>query len=256
MAELIGKGDDVLLYLDERRKFLIKVEDRVFHTHKGLVDLSKLVGKPYGTVIKSSLEVSFVALKPTICDYMYKLSRKTQVLYFKDVALIILRLGIGPGSRVVEGGTGSGALASALAFYVRPHGKVYSYDVRGDVLEVARRNLARAGVLDHVELRHADLSQGIEEEDVDAVVLDLASPWEVVPHAYRALKGSGGLASFSPTVNQVERTVKVLREEGFVDIEVVECLLRGLKVEEGATRPHSFMVAHTGYIVFARKMLK
>lgn len=256
MTELISRGDDVLLYLDERRKFLVKVEDRVFHTHKGFVDLSKLVGKPYGTVIKSSMEVPFVALKPTIYDYMYKLARKTQVLYFKDVALIILRLGVGPGSRVVEGGTGSGALASALAFYVRPNGKVYSYEVRGDVLEVAKRNLARAGVLDVVELKQADLSRGIEEEDVDAVVLDLASPWEVVPHAYRALRGSGGFASFSPTINQVERTVKALREVGFVDIEVVECLLRGIKVEEGATRPHSFMVAHTGYIVFARKMLK
>lgn len=256
LAELINKGNDVLLYLDERRKFLVKVEDRAFHTHKGFIDLSKLVGKPYGTVIKSSLEVPFVALKPIIYDYIHKLSRKTQVLYFKDVALIVLRLGIGPGSRVVEGGTGSGALASALAFYVRPHGKVYSYEVREDVLEVAKRNLARAGVLEYVELKHADLSRGIEEEDVDAVVLDLASPWEVVPHAYKALKGSGGFASFSPTINQVERTVKALREGGFVDVEVVECLLREIKVEEGATRPHSFMVAHTGYIVFARKALR
>jgi len=256
MEEVIKRGDDVLLYLDERRKYLVKAEDKVFHTHKGFVELSSIIGKPYGSVVQSSLSVPFVALKPTIYDYMYRLSRKTQVLYFKDVALIVLRLGLGPGARVVEGGTGSGALTSVLAFFVRPNGRVYSYEVRKDILEVARRNLAKARVLDYVELKHADLSRGIDEVGVDAVVLDLASPWEVIPHAYKALKGSGGFASFSPTINQVERTVAALRKHGFVDIEAVECLLRGFKVEEGATRPYSFMVTHTGYLVFARKALK
>jgi len=112
MEEVIKRGDDVLLYLDERRKYLVKAEDKVFHTHKGFVELSSIIGKPYGSVVQSSLSVPFVALKPTIYDYMYRLSRKTQVLYFKDVALIVLRLGLGPGARVVEGGTGSGALTS------------------------------------------------------------------------------------------------------------------------------------------------
>jgi tRNA (adenine57-N1/adenine58-N1)-methyltransferase len=256
LEEVIERGSDVLLYLDERRKYLVKAEGRVFHTHRGFIDLSSLVGKPYGSVVESSLKVPFVALKPTIYDYIYKLSRRTQVLYFKDIALIVLRLGIGPGAKVVEGGTGSGALASALAFFVKPTGRVYSYEVREDLLEVARANLARVGVLDYVELKHADLSKGIEEDGVDAVVLDLATPWVVVPHAHRALKGSGGFASFSPAINQVERTVAALRAEGFVDVEAVECLTRGFKVEEGATRPHSFMVAHTGYLVFARKALR
>jgi len=256
LAEEIRRGDYVLLYLDERRKYLVKVEDRLFHTHKGYVDLSKLVGRPYGCRVESSMGVPFIALRPTIYDFIDKVARKTQILYYKDIALIVLRLGIGPGSRVVEGGTGSGALASALAFFVRPDGKVYSYEVRGDVLEVARENLARAGVLEYVELKNKDMTKGIDERDVDAVVLDLASPWEVIPHAYEALKGGGRIASFSPTINQVERTVEALRREGFVDVEAVECLLRTFKVEPGATRPHTFMVAHTGYVVFARKALK
>ncbi len=256
MTEEIKQGDDVLLYLDERRRYLVKVEDRSFHTHKGYVELRELIGRPYGVSVESNLKVSFIALKPTIYDYIAKLARRTQILYYKDIALIILRLGIGAGSRVVEGGTGSGALASALAFFVKPTGKVYSYEVRSDVLEVARKNLARVGLLDYVELKNKDLTEGIEEKEVDAVVLDLASPWDVVPHAYEALKGGGGLASFSPTINQVEKTVEALRREGFVDIEAIECLLRKLKVEVGATRPHTFMVGHTGYLVFARKSIK
>lgn len=256
VSEKIREGDFVLLFLDGKRKYLVRAENRVFHTHKGYVNLSDLIGKPYGINIKSSLGVTFIALRPTISDFISKIARKTQVLYYKDIALIILKLGIGPGARVVEGGTGSGALASALAFFVKPNGKVYSYEINKDTLELARRNIARAGVLDYVELKNKDLTENIDEEEVDAVVLDLASPWDVVPHAYRALKSSGGFASFSPTINQVERTVKALREYGFVDIEAVECLLRGFKVEEGATRPHSFMVAHTGYLVFARKALK
>ncbi|RLF14863.1 MAG: hypothetical protein DRJ97_05420, partial [Thermoprotei archaeon] len=245
MPEEIKRGDYVLLYLDERRKYLIKVENKTFHTHKGYIDLSSLIGKPYGVRVESNLKVPFIALKPTINDFIGKIARKTQILYYKDIALIVFRLGIGPGARVVEGGTGSGALASALAFFVKPYGKVYSYEVREDVLELARKNLSKVGVIDYVELKNKDLTKGIDEEEVDAVVLDLASPWDVVPHAYRALKGGGGFASFSPTINQVEKTVEALRREGFVDIEAVECILRSFKVKVGATRPHTFMVAHT-----------
>jgi len=257
MVELISEDSDVLLYLDRKRTYLVRVEpEKSFHTHKGYVQLGELIGKEYGTVIASSMGIEFAALKPTLRDHIFKTSRRTQISYPKDISLIILYSGIGPGSRVVEAGTGTGALTSALAHYVKPNGKVYSYEVRKEFQKNAEKNLERAGLLDYVELKEGDVTLGIEEKEVDAVVLDMATPWLVVPHAYGALKGSGVLVSFSPTVEQIVRTVEALQENGFVGIETVETFIRFMQVERGKTRPQTFMTGHTGYLTFARKAIR
>lgn len=107
-----------------------------------------------------------------------------------------------------------------------------------------------------MELKNKDVTVGIDEADVDAVILDLATPWLVIPHAYSALKPCGTLVSFSPTIDQVVKTAEALKENSFIDIETVECLMRGIQTERGKTRPQTLMVGHTGYITFARKIIK
>ena len=247
----------MLLFLTPKKTYLVKVEkDKTFHTHKGYVNLGDLIGKEYGVWIESNIGAKFAALKPLIRDYIFKSFRKTQIIYPKDMALIILFSGIGPGSQVVEAGTGTGALTSALAYYVRPTGKIYSYEIREEFVEAAKKNIARAGLEDFVEIKVADITKGIEEHEVDAVVLDLATPWLVVPHAYTSLKSSGSFVSFSPTIDQVVKTVEALKENGFVGIETFECLLRGMQIQRGKTRPQTLMTGHTGYITFARKASK
>ncbi len=257
MSQTIREGEDVLLYLDRKRTFLVRVEKgKSFHTHKGFVQLDDLVGKEYGTRITSSMDVEFVALKPILRDYIFKIKRRTQISYPKDIALILMFSGVGSGSRVVEAGTGTGSLTSALAFYVKPNGRVYSYEIRLEFVEMALKNLKRVGVSEYVELKNKDITEGIDEEEVDAVILDMATPWLVVPHAYSALKGSGVLVSFSPTIDQVVKTVEALKENGFVAIETVESLMRRMQIERGKTRPQTLMTGHTGYITFARKAFK
>jgi tRNA (adenine57-N1/adenine58-N1)-methyltransferase len=253
----IGEGDYVLLCLDPRRTYMVKVEaGKSFHTHKGFIKLDELIGKEFGAAVQSSLGIEFTALKPSLTDYIIKSSRKTQITYPKDAALIVMFSGIGPGSRVVESGTGTGALTMALAHYVKPEGRVYSYELREEFQKNAEKNLKRANLLDFVELKSGDITDGIEERDLDAVVLDLAVPWLVVPHAYEALKPSGIIVSFSPTIDQVVKTTEALKENNFVFIETVECLMRAMQVERGKTRPHTMMTGHTGYITHARKTLK
>jgi tRNA (adenine57-N1/adenine58-N1)-methyltransferase len=255
--EKISEGDYVLLCLDPRRTYMVKVEaGKTFHTHKGYVKLDELIGKEFGVAFQSSLGILFTALKPTLEDYIMKSSRKTQITYPKDAALIVMFSGIGPGSRVVESGTGTGALTMTLAHYVKPQGRVYSYELREEFQKNAEKNLKRANLLDFVELKSGDVTAGIEERDADAVVLDLAVPWLVVPHAYEALKASGTIVSFSPTIDQVVKTTEALKENNFVFIETVECMMRGMQVERGKTRPHTMMTGHTGYITHARKTLK
>ena len=257
MSQTISEGDRVLLYLDRKRTYLVMMEkEKSFHTHKGFIQLGELIGKEYGTCVTSSMGVEFVALKPILRDYIFKMLRKTQITYPKDIALIVMFSGAGPGSRIVEAGTGTGALTTALAFYVKPEGCVYSYEVRQEFMETASKNLERAGVSEYVEFKNKDVTEGIDEEDVDAVILDLATPWLVIPHAYLALKGSGTLVSFSPTIDQVVKTVEALKESGFVAIETIECLMRRMQIMKGKTRPETLMTGHTGYITFARKTLR
>ncbi len=253
----IAEGDTLLLSYKQRKSYMVKAEaGKDFHTHKGFIRFSDIIGKEYGSTVLSSLGVEFVVLKPLLRDYIMKSARQTQINYPKDIALIIMFSGIGPESQVVEAGTGTGALTMSLAFYVQPKGKIHSYEIREEFTAIAQKNLKRAGLIDYVELKNKDITAGIDETDVDSVILDLAVPWLVVPHAYNALKPCGTVLSFSPTIDQVVKTAEALRENGFVDVETIECLMRGMQVERGKTRPHTLMTAHTGYITYARKATK
>ena len=254
---IISEEDLVLLCLDPRRTYMVKVEaGKTFHTHKGYVKLDELLDKEFGSVVQSSLGAHFIALKPALTDYIMKSSRNTQITYPKDAALIVMFSGIGPGSRVVESGTGTGALTTALAYYVKPSGKVYTYELRSEFQKNAEKNLKRSNLLNYVEMKSGDITTGIEERDLDAVILDLATPWLVIPHAYEALKPSGILVSFSPTIDQVVKATEALRENNFILIETVECIMRAMQIERGKTRPQTLMTGHTGYITHARKTLK
>jgi len=256
MNEKIGDGDYLLLYLKPRKTYMVKAESaKTFHTHRGFIKFDDLIGKEFGSSVTSNLGATFFALKPTLQDYIMKSARQTQITYPKDIALIIMFSGIGPGSLVVEAGTGTGALTLALCFHVQPTGKVYSYEIREEFAAVAARNLQRAGVKDYAELKNKDITLGIDETNVDAVILDLATPWLVITHARAALKPCGTLVSFSPTIDQVVQTVEALAQNGFIAVETIECLMRGMQVERGKTRPQTLMTAHTGYVTFARKAI-
>jgi tRNA (adenine57-N1/adenine58-N1)-methyltransferase len=184
-----------------------------------------------------------------------KIKRLTQVLYPKDIGYILFQTGVGAGSRVVEAGTGSGALTCAVADAVRPDGIVYSYEINPKFQKMACKNIERAGLMSYVELKESDVTEGIDERGVDAVLLDMATPWLVVPHAYNALNGGGVLVSFSPTIEQVKKTVDALNIQKFVDVETVELILRKINVEENRTRPKTLMIGHSGYVTTARKVL-
>jgi len=256
-TQKIKEGNYVLLYLGRRKTYLVKAEKgKTFHTHRGFIEFDDLIGKEYGSTVLSNLRTEFTVLKPLLRDYIMKSVRKTQIIYPKDIALIVMFSGIGPGSRIVEAGTGTGALTTALAYYVKPDGRVYSYEMREEFTKNAEKNLKRADLKDFVELKNKDVTVGIDESDVDAVILDLAIPWVVVPHAYTALRPCGTIVSFSPTIDQVVKTVEALKENSFVDNETSECLLRRMQIERGKTRPQTLMTGHTGYITFARKATK
>jgi len=253
-GKLIETGDEVLLYLNERKSWIAKVEaGKKFHSHKGIVDLGELVGKPYGSEVRTTLGATLKVLPADYLDHLERIARRTQVIYPKDMAYITLMANVRSGSKVVECGTGSGALTSYLASHVRPGGKVITYEVREEFQENARKNIERLGLLESVEFKLKDITEGIDERDVDAVVLDMATPWLVVGMAYSALRTGGRIVSFSPTINQVEKSVDEMHKSGFVSVKTVELIMRTYKVKVNETRPDMVMVGHTGYIVSARR---
>jgi tRNA (adenine57-N1/adenine58-N1)-methyltransferase len=253
---IIRDGNYLLVVLDDKRRWIVKAEaGGDLHTHKGIVKFDDLIGREFGTIVESA-KTEFTVFKPTMADMaLLKIIRQTQIVYPKDSALIVINCGIVPGSIVVEAGTGSGSLTTMLASYVKPTGRVYTYEVREDFINLAKKNIERTGVSEWVEIKNRDISNGIDEKDVDAVVLDLATPWLFIQSARGALKGGGSLLSYSPTIEQTQKTVRALEDNLFRDVQTFESLVRKILVREGKTRPETFMVGHTGYMTFARKAL-
>ena len=245
-----------MLLSPQGKRFLVQVEPRKFSTHLGELDLEKLTHIPQGGVIYTHKGIPFITLKPTLYDFLHHLKRRTQIIYPKDLGYILMRLGIGPGSRVIECGAGSGALTMTLAWWVRPTGRVYTYEREEKFAYLCQENLAWAGLMDWVEIKIRDIVVGFEEKEVDAVFLDVKTPWLYLSQAWDALKAGCVLGMLVPTTNQVCEILRTLSGLPFTDIEVLELLLRRYKTVAERLRPQDRMVAHTGYLIFARKMLR
>lgn len=251
--DTITEDSLVLVFRDRRRRWLIRPKDTPrLHTHLGILDVSSLIGREFGITATTTLGDSLTILKPTIEDLVMKLSRKTQVVYPKDLGLIVVKLGIHSGSRVIETGTGSGATTALMAYLVAPEGMVYTYDINLEFQSVAKKNIEKVGLTKFVTFREGDSKLGFLERGMDAGVLDVGDPWEVVHSMKESLKPSAPMVSITPTTNQAERLVAKMKEEGFVSIETVEILLRHLEARVGMTRPSNIMMGHTAYLTFGR----
>lgn len=219
----------------------------------GTFDVEKLRAS-IGRVVRVGSR-PFMVLEPSLRDLNDTLLRGPQVLTPKDIASLRFELDLAPGSRVVEAGTGSGALTLALARAAGPSGRVYSYDLRADLQDVARKNAHRAGLEEAIEFRAGDVREAIDERGVDGVVLDLPDPWVAVPAAWEALRPCGTLATFSPNMEQVKETAAAIRKRPFVETRTIELIEREMEVREIGMRPSFAPLGHTGYLTFARKVL-
>ncbi|MBD3212700.1 MAG: methyltransferase domain-containing protein [Candidatus Lokiarchaeota archaeon] len=257
---IIQNGDFVFIVLDPRRRWLAQAKSgEEFHTHRGIIYFDDIIGKSYGICTFShphdSQGYKFYILKPLPSDFILHMSRKTQIIYPQDAGLILLYGGIGPGSKVLEAGTGSGALTCILGSYVRPNGHIYSYDIRDKSLKQARRNVKNARLDDVITIRKGNIvDDKLNHKNIDAVVLDMPIPWVAIRKVKDYLKLSGCIVSFSPTIEQVKKTTFALEEHEFFEIKTVELLLRDMQIKRSATRPDSRMVGHSGYLTFARKI--
>lgn len=253
MSRVFAPGDRVLLLDRKRRRYLVALAPGgEFHSHAGVVPHDELIGRPEGTVVRSTRGAVYTAFRPTLADFVLEMPRGAQVIYPKDLGPILMLADIFPGARVLESGIGSGALSMTL---LRAGAVVHGYEIRDDFARRAQRNVAdflgeEAASRYHVELR--DCYEGIDLTGLDRVVLDLPEPWQVVPHAASALVPGGILVAYTPSIVQVMQLREALAEHGFELAQTLEVLNRTWHVDGVAVRPDHRMVAHTGFLTHAR----
>lgn len=250
------EGDQALIIDRRGRRYLIKLHSAdKYHTHLGNFAHSTVIGQEEGARVTTSSGHMLLVVKPTMADFTRQMPRIATVVYPKDLGAILIFGDIFPGATVLEAGSGSGAVTIALARAVGDEGQIISYDLREDMIKRARAN---ADTLlpntSHVTFKLGDVYQGLEENELDRIILDLPEPWHVVPHAAEALVPGGVFLSFLPTVMQVHDLTQTLRSQGTFDIiETVEILLRPWSVTSRSIRPAQRMVGHTGFITTARR---
>jgi tRNA (adenine57-N1/adenine58-N1)-methyltransferase len=244
----------VLVIDPKNRRYLIRLkEGGSFHTHAGILGHDSLIGSLEGSTVAGSTGRGFVVVRPTLADVVVKMPRGAQVIYPKDLGAILVAADAGPGMLVLEAGVGSGALSMAL---VRAGCRVVGYEIREDFAERARANVTSwigdEPSADRYRVEIRDVYEGIDEPDLDRVVLDLPEPWRVVSHAEGAMRPGGILCCYLPTINQTAQLRAALERSSFGLESTFEVLHRTWHVEDRSVRPDHRMVAHTGFLTTAR----
>ncbi len=273
-----AEGETVLLIDRGGNRRLLKLRAGAkAHGHKGYLEHDRMIGEPEGTLVRSVSGSTYLVFRPRLSDFVLEMPRRSAIIYPKDVGFILGWADIYPGATVVESGLGSGSLTLALLRAVGPSGQVIVYEQRADMIASALINirafqtsidattgdlLDEAAALDsdhdapsNLVVHEADIYEGIEETEVDRLVLDLAEPWRVVPHALDALRPGGMIATYSPSILQVQHTTDVLEStRAFSQIETLEVLYRPWHLKGQSVRPVQQMVSHTAFLTFARRL--
>jgi tRNA (adenine57-N1/adenine58-N1)-methyltransferase len=253
VSEPFAEGDQVLLIDVKKRRYLVTLEaGGEFHTHAGVIAHDDLIGAAEGSSFRSTRGSAMLAIRPTLADFVLKMPRGAQVIYPKDLGPLLMLADIFPGARVLESGVGSGAMSMTL---VRAGAVVHGYELREDFANRARKNVRTFlgdEALDRYTVEHRDVYEGVDEVDLDRVVLDLPEPWRAAKHAARAMHRGGILVAYTPQITQAVQLRDELDSQGFGMIDTVEVLNWGWHIEGQSVRPDHRMVAHTGFLTSAR----
>ena len=239
MKVLISKND----------RFLVKDTSKDYHTKHGFFKKEDL--KKSGKAIKTNTGKEFSIFNPYFIDLYRRIKRDAQIIPLKDISLIIAETGINNKSKIVDAGSGSGALCCFLANIAKD---VTTYDIREDFIEIVKHNIDYLK-LKNVKIKNKNIYDGIDEKDVDLIVLDLPEPWKAIESAKKALKAGGFLVSYSPTIPQTADFVnKINSDKNFVHVKTSEVIERNWEIDERKVRPKSKGLGHSGFLSFARKV--
>jgi tRNA (adenine57-N1/adenine58-N1)-methyltransferase len=256
MSAPFEAGERVLLIDQRERTYVFALQaGATYHTHAGTLAHDDLIGQPEGTRVTTARGMVLSAFRPRFADYVVKMPRGAQVVYPKDLGPIVVYADVFPGARVLEAGTGSGALTIALCRAVGEQGRVVSYELRPEHRERARANIEGffGKIPARLERREGDVTAaGSRADRFDRLVLDLPEPWASLPELRPALEPGAVVCAYLPTTIQVQQLVLALPDAGFLHLETFEVLKRGWHVTTRSVRPDHRMVGHTGFLTVAR----
>lgn len=255
-------GDRVQLTGPKGRLNTIALEPgKIFHTHRGGVEHDAVIGQPDGSVVLGTTGEEYLALRPLLNDFVMSMPRGAAIIYPKDAAQILAFGDIFPGATVVEAGVGSGALSLWLLRAIGPAGRLHSFERRDEFAQVARGNVTSflGGDPENWTVTVGDLVEElpgvVAPGEADRVILDMLAPWECVDEVAEALTPGGVLVCYIATVTQLSRVAEAIRRTGlFTDPDSSETMVRGWHVEGLAVRPDHRMIAHTGFLITARRL--
>ncbi|UYB34673.1 tRNA (adenine-N1)-methyltransferase [Arthrobacter koreensis] len=244
-----------------RRNTITLTEGGAFHTHRGYLPHEAVIGVPEGTIVTNTTGHQYQVLRPLLSDFVLSMPRGAAVVYPKDAGQIVTMADIYPGARVVEAGVGSGALSISLLRAVGDNGSLHSYERREEFADIARGNVETffGGPHPAWNITLGDFQDEVvrtqKPGSVDRVVLDMLAPWECTDAVATVLAPGGVWISYVATVTQLSRTAEAIRADGrFTEPEGWESMVRGWHLEGLAVRPDHRMVAHTGFLLSARRL--
>ena len=228
-----------------------------WHSHKGWINHDSIIGVSEGTTLLSSSGTQYQAMRPLLNDYLLSMPRGATIIYPKDSAVIVGYADIFPGAKVLEAGAGSGALSISLLRAIGQSGQLTSFEARDEFLENAKGNVKNYfGELPKTwKLIHGRVEDAQFSGQFDRVIFDMLAPWDCLESAFQALIPGGVLCCYVATTTQLSKTAEAIKARGdFSEPESFETLLRSWHHEGLAVRPMHSMNAHTGFLLFTRKL--
>jgi tRNA (adenine57-N1/adenine58-N1)-methyltransferase len=239
---LINKGSN---------KFYIKDLNKDFHTQFGFIRKTDLKKAKNGDKLKTNTNKEFSIFSPSFIDVYRKIKRIAQIITLKDIGIIITETGINKASKVIDAGSGSGALACFLAHLVK---EVTTYEIRDDFIEIVKKNKELLN-LKNLRIKNKDIYNEIDEKNIDLIVLDLPEPWNALESAKKSLKIGGFLVSYSPSITQtIDFVNKISKDNNFIHIKTIELIQREWEIEDRKVRPKTRSIGHTGFLSFIRRV--
>ncbi len=226
------------------------MQEGKMHTDLGVIDLDELRDRSFGDTIRSHLGAELIIQKPRAPDFFKYAKRTGAPMMPKDIGVMISNTGLCSSDTVLDAGTGSGILAIYLGSIAE---KVVTYEIREEFMEIARHNIAMAG-LSNIELRHGDITKEIQglDEKFDVITLDTIDAAKVIPHVPHVIYPGGFLAVYSPFFEQAKEVREAIEKTGFIDAITMETIEREISFTDRGTRPSTSRVGHTGFITIAR----
>jgi len=253
----LREGDPVIFLDRKDREYLFRLDrSHPISIRGGKISADEIIGQDEGSVVRSSLNEPFLVFRPSFPQLIPNLPRSAQIIYPKDIGPILVWADLFPGARVVEAGLGAGALSMALLRAIGTEGHLFSYEIREDFADMARKNVAKYfGPVTNWTVKVGDVAAALDETEIDRMILDLPEPWQVIEGAWKILRPGGILLCYLPTILQVKSLVDALRDDKrFACIETMETLMRFWHIKGMSARPQHRMVAHTGFLTSARRL--